>query len=182
MVKDNKPRKIRLSANPTAEALADLRIGDIVYLDGTVYTAREGVYKRVLEDGIAMPMDLPADSAANFHCSPAATQHDDGSFDLGAVTATASFRFSKWIGPWQGGLTVDEILARTQGSVAWFLFYGSFVVAVSIHGAIGLRVISFEWFGLKGRALQLFSWAVFALLFGLGAKAVYAVTFAGVGL
>ena len=39
MVKDNKPRKIRLSANPTAEALADLRIGDIVYLDGTVYTA-----------------------------------------------------------------------------------------------------------------------------------------------
>ena len=82
----------------------------------------------------------------------------------------------------QGGLTVDEILARTQGSVAWFLFYGSFVVAVSIHGAIGLRVISFEWFGLKGRALQLFSWAVFALLFGLGAKAVYAVTFAGAGL
>ncbi len=82
----------------------------------------------------------------------------------------------------QGGLTVDEILARTQGSVAWFLFYGSFVVAVSIHGAIGLLVISFEWFGLKGRALQLFSWAVFALLFGLGAKAVYAVTFAGAGL
>ena len=82
----------------------------------------------------------------------------------------------------QGGLTVDEILARTQGSVAWFLFYGSFVAAVSIHGAIGLRVISFEWFGLKGRALQLFSWVVFALLFGLGAKAVYAVTFAGGGL
>ena len=79
-------------------------------------------------------------------------------------------------------LTCDEILARTQGAVAWVLCYGSFVVAVSIHGTIGLRVISFEWFGLKGRALQLFSWAVFALLFGLGAKAVYAVTFAGVGL
>ena len=25
----------------------------------------------------------------------------------------------------QDGLTVGEILARTQGSVAWFLFYGS---------------------------------------------------------
>ena len=82
----------------------------------------------------------------------------------------------------QGGVSVAEILERTQGSLAWFLFYGSFVVAVSIHGAIGLRVISFEWFSLNGRALQLFSWAVFALLFGLGAKAVYAVTFAGVGL
>ena len=40
MVKPSKPRKIRLSTKPTAEALADLAIGDIVYLDGTVYTAR----------------------------------------------------------------------------------------------------------------------------------------------
>ena len=35
---------------------------------------------------------LPMASAANFHCSPAATQHEDGSYTLGAVTATASFR------------------------------------------------------------------------------------------
>ena len=26
----------------------------------------------------------------------------------------------------QGGLTVNEILGRTHGSFAWFLFYGSF--------------------------------------------------------
>ena len=63
MVKPSKPRKIRLSAKPTAEDLAALAIGDIVYLDGIVYTAREGVYKRVLEDGIAMPLDLPGVSA-----------------------------------------------------------------------------------------------------------------------
>ena len=88
MVKDNKPRKIRLSANPTAEALANLRIGDIVYLDGTVYTAREGVYKRVLEDGIAMPMDLPADSAANFRLPPEITSMDGMVYfpGLGALT------------------------------------------------------------------------------------------------
>ena len=29
-----KPREVRLSTTPTAEALADLRLGDIVYLDG----------------------------------------------------------------------------------------------------------------------------------------------------
>ena len=50
----------------------------------------------------------------------------------------------------QGGLTVDEILARTQGSVAWFLFYGSFVVAVSIHGAIGLRSLVLNGLVLRG--------------------------------
>ena len=148
MVEDSKPRKIRLSANPTAEALADLRIGDIVYLDGTVYTAREGVYKRVLEDGIAMPMDLPADSAANFHCSPAATQHDDGSFDLGAVTATASFRFSKWIGPWLAASGAKLIIGK--GGMSSKDYREHFVQ----HGAIYLTTVGYGtgallWRGVK---------------------------------
>jgi len=148
MVKDNKPRKIRLSANPTAEALADLRIGDIVYLDGTVYTAREGVYKRVLEDGIAMPMDLPADSAANFHCSPAATQHDDGSFDLGAVTATASFRFSKWIGPWLAASGAKLIIGK--GGMSSKDYREHFVP----HGAIYLTTVGYGTGALLGRGVK----------------------------
>jgi L(+)-tartrate dehydratase beta subunit len=94
------PRKVRLSTNPSPEALAELKLGDIVYLDGVVYTAREGVYMRVIEEGEDLPLDLPAESAANFHCSPAVTPLEDGSFKVGAVTATASFRFSKWIGEW----------------------------------------------------------------------------------
>lgn len=77
----------------------------------------------------------------------------------------------------QGGLSAAEILGRTQGSVLWFLFYGLFVVAVSIHGAVGLRVIAFEWGGLKGKALEAFMWIVGLGLFGLGARAVWAVTF-----
>ena len=45
-------------------------------------------------------MELPTESAANFHCSPAAAIRENGSFDLGAVTATASFRFAKWLPEW----------------------------------------------------------------------------------
>ena len=67
------PREIRLSTTPTPEAIAALRLGDIVYLDGLMYTAREGVYMRALEERANIPMELPRDSAANFHCSPAAT-------------------------------------------------------------------------------------------------------------
>ena len=78
----------------------------------------------------------------------------------------------------QGGLSAAEILGRTQGSFAWFLFYGTFVVAVSIHGAIGLRTIAHEWGGLKGRALDVFMWSTGIGLFLLGARAVWAVTFA----
>ena len=78
----------------------------------------------------------------------------------------------------QGGLTADEILGRTRGSIAWFLFYGSFVVAVAIHGAIGLRTIAHEWGGLKGPALEALMWIIGLGLFAMGARAVWAVTFA----
>ncbi|MGB0504613.1 MAG: succinate dehydrogenase [Pikeienuella sp.] len=66
----------------------------------------------------------------------------------------------------QDGLSAEEILSRTQGSVFWFLFYGLFVVAVSVHGAIGLRVIVHEMTGLKG-------WSLLALTWGSGITALF---------
>ena len=78
----------------------------------------------------------------------------------------------------QGGVSSAEILGRTQGSVLWFVFYGGFVVTVAIHGAIGLRAIAHEWGGLTGAALDTVMWIIGAALFGLGARAVWAVTFA----
>lgn len=78
----------------------------------------------------------------------------------------------------QAGLSAAEILGRTQGSVLWCAFYGTFVIAVAIHGAIGLRTIAHEWGGLKGGSLDLFMWCVGAALLALGARAVWAVTFA----
>ena len=49
---------VRLSTPVTAEAIAGLELGQVVYLDGVVYTAREGVYRRVLDEGVAPPLDL----------------------------------------------------------------------------------------------------------------------------
>ena len=54
----------------------------------------------------------------------------------------------------QGGLSAAEILGRTQGSLLWFLFYGTFVIAVSVHGAIGVRSVAQEWAGLNGAVLE----------------------------
>jgi len=70
----------------------------------------------------------------------------------------------------QGGLSAAEILGRTQGSV--------FVLAAAVHGAIGLRSVLHEWGGLKGRVLDALMWAAGLMLFALGARAVWAVTFA----
>jgi len=76
----------------------------------------------------------------------------------------------------QGGLSTAEILGRTQGSLFWFLFYGSFVVAVSLHAAIGLQVIVHEMLKVKGRALTVFTIGVGVILLLLGMRAVMAVT------
>ena len=78
---DNSPAMIKRCGEILAEQdRIELRLGDIVYLDGLMYTAREGVYMRAIEERANIPMDLPRESAANFHCSPAATINPEDDF------------------------------------------------------------------------------------------------------
>lgn len=79
----------------------------------------------------------------------------------------------------QGGLSAGEILGRTQGSVLWAWFYGTFVVAAALHAALGLRVIAYEWLGVSKRALGPLTWSIAGILAILGLRAVWAVTGAG---
>jgi len=90
-------KQVSLNLPATPEDIAALELGSVVYMHGVVYTAREGVYQKVIGEGQPLPVDLTGLSNANFHCSPAAAQQDDGSYRIGGVTATASFRFSKWM-------------------------------------------------------------------------------------
>jgi fumarate reductase subunit C len=73
------------------------------------------------------------------------------------------------------GLSAGEILARTQGNVAFPLFYGVFVLAVAIHAPIGLRNIFREWTPWRGRSLDIALALFAALLLALGFRAVFAV-------
>lgn len=143
-----KPRRIRLSTTPAPEALADLRLGDIVYLDGVIYTAREGVYKRALEDNANIPMELPARSAACFHCSPAAAIREDGSFHMGAVTATASFRFARWLDGWMAKTGARIIIGK--GGMSRKHYQDIFVP----HGAIYLSTVGYGTGALLGRGVR----------------------------
>ncbi|MEE9375974.1 MAG: fumarate hydratase C-terminal domain-containing protein [Rhizobiaceae bacterium] len=142
------PRRIRLSTTPTPEALSKLEIGDVVYLDGLIYTAREGVYKRALEDKANIPMELPSESATNFHCSPAAAIREDGSYNLGAVSATASFRFSKWIGAWMEKSGAKIIIGK--GGMSTKDYRKHFVP----NGAIYLTTVGYGTGALLGRGIK----------------------------
>ena len=143
-----KLREVVLSTTPTPEAIAELRLGDIVYLDGLIYTAREGVYMRALEEQANIPMELPSRSAANFHCSPAAVIREDGSFDLGAVTATASFRFAKWLPEWMAKTGARLIIGKGGMSSRDYKEY--FVP----NGAVYLSTVGYGTGALLGRGVE----------------------------
>ena len=91
---------VRLNCPVSLEDLESLHLGDIVFLDGVIFTAREGVYSRYLDEGINPPVPFRDISNVNFHCSPAAVPLSGGKYSVKAVTATASFRFGKWMPRW----------------------------------------------------------------------------------
>ncbi|MBN9260707.1 MAG: succinate dehydrogenase, partial [Hyphomicrobium sp.] len=66
------------------------------------------------------------------------------------------------------GLSAAEILGRTRGSIAWGLYYSLFVVAASIHGAIGVRGVAREWLGWRETALDRLMWIFGVVLLVLG--------------
>lgn len=76
----------------------------------------------------------------------------------------------------RGGLSGEEILARTQGSWAFGAFYTVFVLACVVHVPTGLANIAVEW-GRWPPTRALWAARAFALLLAVtGLRAVWAVT------
>ncbi|MCP5366101.1 MAG: succinate dehydrogenase [Hyphomicrobiales bacterium] len=73
----------------------------------------------------------------------------------------------------RGGLTAAEITGRLAGNGAFLAFYTVFLLAVSVHGAIGLRAILREWTRLPGGAVNVLCLAVAVALLLLGWRAVH---------
>jgi len=158
----NKYKTVHLKVPVQAEDLDALTIGTIVYLDGIIYTGREGVYKRVIEEGYDIPLDLPALSNVNFHCSPAAAIKPDGSYKVGGVTATASFRFSKWMQKWfelsgakiiigKGGMSSEQYKELYVPAGAVYLTTVGYGTGALLGRGIK-RVKQVEWFKELGNA------------------------------
>ena len=142
-------REVRLSTTPTPEAIAGLRLGDIIYLDGLMYTAREGVYMRALEDKANIPMELPSQIGGELPIARLPRRSgDDGSFDMGAVTATASFRFAKWLPEWMAK-TGAKLIVGKGGMTS--KDYKEFFVP---NGAVYLSTVGYGTGALLGRGVE----------------------------
>ncbi len=140
--------EVRLRTPVCAEDAARLEIGQVVYLDGLVYTGREGLYRRVLDEGHAPPTDLAALTNVNFHCSPAAAPDGQGGYNIGAVTATASFRFSKWMARWMDLASARVIIGK--GGMAGADYRETFVP----RGAVYLTTVGYGTGALLGTGVK----------------------------
>jgi L(+)-tartrate dehydratase beta subunit len=141
-------RQVRLRIPVTTADLEGLRPGDVVFLDGIVYTGREGLYRRMLDEGEPPPVDIRGLSNVNFHCSPAADVRDDGSYNVGAVTATASFRFARWLTRFFEQTSCRIIIGKGGMSEE---DYRSYFVP---NGAIYLTTVGYGTGALLGRGIR----------------------------
>ncbi len=134
---------------PLAERdIKTLKLGDVVYLSGALYTAREGVYRQVVDKGLPFPRSVRELTNVNFHCSPAAAVRPEGGYVVEAVTATASFRFGKSMGPWferSGARVIVGKAGLTE------LAYREWFVP---HGAIYLTTVGYGMGAAYGRCIR----------------------------
>jgi len=140
--------KVSIDLPATPEAIAALELGAIVYLNGVVYTAREGVYDRILSQNGQLPEGFKSISNVNFHCSPAAALQQDGNYHIGGVTATASFRFSKYLADWLD-LTNTKIVIGKGGMPT-----ADYKNILAPRSAIYLTTVGYGTGALLGRGVE----------------------------
>src|SRR5947208_14960885 len=92
-LEDVKMREVHLTTPVSDAAIASLELGDVVYVSGVLYTAREGVYRNVVERGAPVPPAVRETTNVNFPCSPGAALRPGGNCAGPGGTATAASGF-----------------------------------------------------------------------------------------
>src|SRR3989454_11726798 len=128
--------------------LARLKLGDVVYISGVLYTARESVYRKVVEQGVDFPASVRTLTNVNFPCSPAATVRPDGTYAAEAVPATASFRFGKSMSRWFARSGAKMIVGKAGLTE---LAYREWFVP---HGAVYLTTVGYGLGAAYGRCIK----------------------------
>ncbi len=105
-------QEVHLKTPLTTEDIADLRIGDVVYLSGTILTSRDMAHMRLvelLEKGAPLPEDFTG--AALYHAGPVMIKEGDAWRNL-AIGPTTSMRMEPFSEMVLGGLGVKALIGK----------------------------------------------------------------------
>jgi hydro-lyases, Fe-S type, tartrate/fumarate subfamily, beta region len=92
----SKQKTYRLTTPLSKEDILQLNAGDIVYLSGTVLTARDEAHLRILEfdeENKSLPFDL--ENSVIYHCGPVMEKSENGEWNVVAAGPTTSDRMTK---------------------------------------------------------------------------------------
>ncbi len=128
------------------EDIKNLNIGDAVFLSGIIFTGREGVYTMLYEKGVSLPAGPDVLSNVTFHCSPAISENE-GAYTIPSVTATASFRFSKYIKQFLSDFCVKAVIGKSGMAVN--VYKEAFVP----NGAVYLSTIGYGAGAVYGKSI-----------------------------
>ena len=78
----------------TAADIEDIRIGDVIYLNGHIVTCRDVAHRRLIEYGRELPVDITG--GAIFHAGPIVRKVDEGKYEMVSVGPTTSMRMEKF--------------------------------------------------------------------------------------
>lgn len=78
------------------EDLKDIKIGDVIYLNGHIVTCRDVAHRRLIELGRELPVDIKG--GAIFHAGPIIrkVEGQDDNFEMVSVGPTTSMRMEKF--------------------------------------------------------------------------------------
>ena len=91
------PREVVLQAPITEEQIRELKVGDVVTINGRMYTGRDAIHK-YLSDKTEAPVDL--NGQIIYHCGPVMLKDDEGKWHVKAAGPTTSIREE----PYQGDI------------------------------------------------------------------------------
>ncbi|MDX8365321.1 fumarate hydratase [Cytobacillus sp. IB215665] len=93
---ESETREVVLQAPITEEQIRELKVGDVVHINGMMYTGRDAIHKYLTDHDA--PVDL--DGQIIYHCGPVMLKDEEGSWHVKAAGPTTSIREE----PYQGDI------------------------------------------------------------------------------
>jgi tartrate/fumarate subfamily iron-sulfur-dependent hydro-lyase beta chain len=140
-------RQWHLNVPLTEQDVRQLRAGDIVYLTGCIFTARDGVFKYMIDEGHEPPIDIRHQFNVSTQSSPAGTEISPGKYMVNSLQATAGFRYAQWMDRLFERHGVRAVL--NKGGMSQAMYQSVF----KKHGAVCLSTMPYGIGAIYGKAV-----------------------------
>jgi L(+)-tartrate dehydratase beta subunit len=141
-------RELHLTIPLSEEDARQLRAGDVVYLSGPIFTARDGVYEYMLGEGHEPPIDIRNEYNVTMQSAPAGVEVRPGEFVVASLQATAGFRYAKWMEPLCARYGVRAVIGK--GGMSEDVYRDVF----KKYGVVCLSTMGYGLGAIYGRAVK----------------------------